>query len=132
MCSITVESRGTILYTPMIQIKRVYEAPEKADGQRILVDRLWPRGVSKEHAKIDRWVKELAPSAKLRKWFNHDPEKWPQFKAKYREELERNKSIAVFIKELKQEATTFVYAASDTQHNNAVVLKEYLENYEKR
>src|SRR5262249_28318575 len=111
----------------MIKLKRVYEAPSEDDGSRILVERLWPRGISKEKAKVDEWLKELAPSPELRKWFQHDPAKWQEFQKRYRNELDENKEL---VKELKRRArgktVTFVYAARDEEHNSAVLLKEYI------
>ncbi|MFB6491069.1 MAG: DUF488 domain-containing protein [Thermoproteus sp. AZ2] len=111
----------------MIKVKRVYDPPEPDDGLRILVDRLWPRGVKKESAKIDLWLKEVAPSDELRRWFGHDPAKWEEFKARYAEELRGNPAF----EELKRLAAsgniTLLYAARDRAHNNAVVLKELLE-----
>ena len=111
-----------------LEIKRIYEPPLPDDGFRILVDRLWPRGLPKADAKVDKWLKEVAPSAGLRKWFNHDPEKWPEFTWRYTEELEHNKAITdlneVFKSHLK---TTLLYGARDTKHNHAIVLKNYLK-----
>jgi len=112
-----------------IQIKRVYEQPSPHDGFRILVDRLWPRGVTKKNAKIDLWIKEIAPSSSLRQWFGHDPNKWNEFKRRYYEELNENKVLVTeFVKLVKKEKTTLVYGAKDQKHNNAVVLKDYLES----
>ncbi len=112
----------------MIRTKRAYEPPSKEDGFRILVDRLWPRGMSKESAQIDLWLKDVAPSDSLRKWFSHDPEKWPGFKERYHKELEK-KSIIRTIRSLEEEkgAITLLYSAKDTKHNNAVFLQEYLQ-----
>ena len=111
-----------------MKIKRVYEKPEKDDGTRILVDRLWPRGMTKEKAAVDLWLKEIAPSTALRKWFNHDPAKWPEFIQRYRKELEHNKEqVSILKKELSKEVT-LLYASKDEKHNDAVVLKEMLEN----
>ena len=111
----------------MIKLKRAYEAPSEEDGVRILVERLWPRGISKEKAKIDEWLKELSPSPALRKWFGHDPEKWEEFQKRYRNELDQNQEMA---KDLKRRArgktVTFVYAARDEEHNSARLLKEYI------
>ncbi|MCW9708100.1 DUF488 domain-containing protein [Fodinibius salsisoli] len=113
----------------MIQLKRAYDTPDPTDGYRILVDRLWPRGVSKEQLKLDLWLKEIAPSDELRRWFQHDPEKFEAFSQRYRQELEHNEELVqhllTHIKE--QERTTFVFAAKDRQHNNAVVLKAFVE-----
>ena len=113
---------------PLISIKRVYEPASGQDGLRILVDRLWPRGLSKESARIDVWIKEVAPSDALRKWFSHDPKKWTEFKRKYGAELEKKKGFVSKIKSLEREKKriTLVYAAKDTEHNNAVFLLEYM------
>jgi uncharacterized protein YeaO (DUF488 family) len=112
----------------MIHIKRAYEAPSKQDGTRILVERLWPRGVSKKDAALDLWLKDVAPSAELRTWFAHDPAKWQQFRKRYWAELERNKEAVDALKQhVKKGTATFVYAARDEEHNSAVVLKEFLE-----
>lgn len=111
-----------------IRVKRVYEAPEPSDGTRILVDRLWPRGLTKEKARIGLWLKDIAPSAELREWFGHDPEKWPEFQHRYEQELEANKTVVAELrKELQAGAATLVYGAKDEAHNDAVVLKAYLE-----
>jgi uncharacterized protein YeaO (DUF488 family) len=110
-----------------IQLKRSYDKPAPRDGTRILVDRLWPRGVTKEKAKIDRWMKEIAPSTELRQWFAHDPEKWPEFRKRYRAELKGNEALAELKKVAKKQPVTLVYAAKDEVHNGAVVLKEILE-----
>lgn len=112
----------------MIRLKRVYEPPAPEDGQRILVERLWPRGVNQERAAIDLWLKEVAPSPELRTWFGHDPAKWEEFRRRYREELDRNPEAIARLRELAgEEPLTFVYAARDEQHNSALLLKEYLE-----
>ncbi len=113
----------------MIKIKRVYQPPEETDGFRILVDRLWPRGVSKEKAKVDLWFKEIAPSNELRKWYGHDPEKWQAFQEKYREELKGKSTYIAIIRDYEKEhgTVTLVYAAKDEDHNNAVVLKDKLD-----
>ncbi len=111
----------------MIEVKRAYEEPQKKDGLRILVDRIWPRGVKKEKAAIDDWVKDIAPSSKLRKWFSHDPEKWPEFKKRYFKELDEKTELVQKIVEMaKDEPVTLIYSAKDPEHNNAVVLKEYV------
>ena len=113
----------------MIQAKRVYEKPRKADGTRILVDRLWPRGVSKQAARVDKWLKEIAPSDELRKWFAHDPRKWLQFKSRYKKELEGKRDLIDELREIsKRGALTLVYSAKDEAHNQAAVLKEILES----
>lgn len=112
----------------MIRLKRVYEEPSRGDGLRVLVERLWPRGVSKERAAIDLWVKELAPSTELRKWFSHDLEKWDEFRARYRAELEqREELLAELQAQVAKGPVTFVFAASDPEHNSALVLKGFLE-----
>ncbi len=108
-----------------IRIKRVYEQPEKEDGIRILVDRLWPRGLTKEKAGIDLWLKEIAPSNELRKWFGHDPERWTEFRERYSNELRMNeKQVSLLNEELKKGRVTLVYGAKDEEHNEAQVLKE--------
>jgi len=111
-----------------VRIKRVYFEPAEEDGERILVDRLWPRGLTKEKASVDLWLKEIAPSNELRKWFGHDPTRWPEFKRKYIEEL---KASSEPLEQLRQEATqgtiTLLYAARDEEHNEAVVLEELLQ-----
>lgn len=110
------------------QIKRVYEEPSEDDGKRILIDRLWPRGLTKEKAKIDVWLKDIAPSTQLRQWFGHDYQKWREFKRRYQGELEKNITIVSQLVELlKKGNVTLVYGAKDKEHNDAVVLKEYLE-----
>lgn len=111
-----------------IQIKRVYDSPLAEDGLRILIDRLWPRGLSKEQAQIDFWYKEIAPTNELRSWFSHKPELFEEFSRKYTKELESQKSILKEIKELaKKEQVTLLYSAKNTEFNNAVVLKKILE-----
>jgi uncharacterized protein YeaO (DUF488 family) len=110
-----------------IRLKRVYESPTEDDGNRILVERLWPRGVSKAKAEIDLWLKEVAPSAELRKWYGHDSARWEEFRRRYRAELdERGEVLSDLKRRLKEGTVTFVYAAKDEEHNSAVVLKEYL------
>lgn len=113
----------------MIKIKRAYEKPSKDDGYRILVDRLWPRGVSKSKARIDLWLKEISPSNELRKWFSHDLEKWNEFKKRYHVELKNQKELLQKIKEIEKEHTiiTLVYAAKDDRHNNAIFLADELK-----
>lgn len=110
-----------------INIKRVYEPPAKDDGKRILVDRLWPRGLTKEKAAIDLWLKDIAPTTELRKWFGHEPDKWQEFQKRYRKELKENKeAVLILKKEAKSKTLTLLYAAKDELHNDAVVLKEFL------
>ena len=112
----------------MIKLKRAYEAASPGDGLRILVERLWPRGVSKQKARIDIWLKSLAPSAQLREWYAHDPVKWPQFRKRYFAELKDQRDLLALLKLIGDEKTvTFVYAASDLERNSALALKEYLE-----
>lgn len=117
----------------MIRLKRAYEKPDADDGERILVDRLWPRGLTKQKARIDLWMKGIAPSTELRKWFGHDPSKWEEFQRRYTAELRLHADL---IKELKRKARgatiTLVYAARDEAHNEAVVLKEFLERPARR
>jgi len=113
-----------------LNIKRVYDAADPADGTRILVDRLWPRGLTKEKAKVDLWLKEIAPSAGLRKWFGHDPAKWTEFKKRYRAELNENTaSVSTLKDQIKKGTTTLVYGAKDEEHNDAVLLREYLSGH---
>ncbi|HOI12415.1 MAG TPA: DUF488 domain-containing protein [Methanoculleus sp.] len=112
----------------MIRTKRIYEEPSEDDGLRVLVDRLWPRGVSKAEAKIDRWEKDLAPTNELRKWFGHDPAKWEEFLQRYQAELEDKKeTLALLRQEASDGTVTLLYAAKDETHNNAVALKRYIE-----
>ena len=112
----------------MIHLKRVYDEPANQDGLRILVERLWPRGVSKEKAAVDLWLKDLAPSTELRKWFGHDTEKWDEFRKRYWLELSGKGDLLTQLKNRTTEGdVTFVFAASDEERNSAVALKEYLE-----
>jgi len=110
-----------------ILLKRAYEAPAQADGERILVDRLWPRGLSKATARIDLWLKDVAPSTELRQWFGHDPGKWVEFGKRYRAELKRNPALDMLRERVRHGDVTLVYGARDAQHNQAVVLKQVLE-----
>lgn len=111
-----------------LRIKRVYEEPEKSDGRRILVDRLWPRGLKKEDAHLDAWVKEVAPSNDLRKWYGHDPEKWPEFERRYFAELDANpEAVEALRAELHGRTVTFLFSSKETELNNAAALVEYLE-----
>jgi uncharacterized protein YeaO (DUF488 family) len=110
-----------------IGVRRIYSAPSSTDGYRILVDRIWPRGVAKDKAAVDLWLKEIAPSAALRKWFAHDPARWAEFLVRYHRELALNPDSVAQIRGLaKKGAVTLVYAARDEQHNNAVALQLYL------
>ena len=113
----------------MIRIKRVYEKPAKEDGARVLVDRLWPRGMKKEAVKIDLWVKEVAPSDALRKSFCHDVEKWPEFQKRYRAELKKKKELLADLKKMEKErgTLTLLFGAKNVEHNQAVVLAEVLK-----
>lgn len=112
-----------------IRIKRAYAPPDDNDGCRVLVDRLWPRGVSKDEARIEEWYKEIAPSAELRKWYNHVPERWPEFRRRYFVELAGKAELVAELSEKAQRGVvTLLYGARDEQRNNAVALKEYLEN----
>jgi uncharacterized protein YeaO (DUF488 family) len=113
-----------------IKIKRAYDAPEKSDGTRILVDRLWPRGKSKSILGIDLWLKDIAPSDGLRKWYSHDPERWEEFKAHYFEELDANRAaMDQLLEALKKGPVTFVFSAKEEKYNNAVALGEYIEKH---
>jgi uncharacterized protein YeaO (DUF488 family) len=117
---------------PMIKLKRAYEPASKGDGLRNLVERLWPRGVSKQKARIDLWLKPLAPGTELRRWHGHDPARWPQFRKRYQAELKGQGDVLALLKYVTEERTvTFVYAASDEGRNSAVVLKELLERGKK-
>ncbi len=113
----------------MLKTKRIYESFSNHDGHRILVDRLWPRGISKESAHIDVWMKDIAPSAELRKWFCHDADKWDEFTQLYTQELTDNKQLLLDIKKLEEEhkTVTLLYGAKDTEHNQAQVLLKVLE-----
>jgi uncharacterized protein YeaO (DUF488 family) len=112
----------------MIRLKRAYEAYSPDDGLRILVERLWPRGVSKQQAKIDLWLKDLAPSAELRQWYSHDPARWPGFRKRYWAELKDQGDLLTLLKYvIEKRSVTFVYAASDKERNSALALKEFLE-----
>ncbi len=113
---------------PRIQVKRAYEAPAPEDGARVLIDRLWPRGLTKEKARLVAWRKELAPSEELRRWFGHDPDRFGRFRARYRMELLRHRdALADLALACERGTVTLVYSARDKEHNNAAVLKELLE-----
>ena len=112
---------------PRISVKRVYDPADKADGFRVLVDRVWPRGVTKERAKLDLWLKSVAPSTQLRKWFDHDPQKWPEFKRRYFAELDADPTgLDELVSRATASVVTLVFSARDEQHNQAVALREYL------
>ncbi len=111
-----------------IRLRRVYEPPARGDGTRVLVDRLWPRGLSKEAARVDLWLKDIAPSTELRKWFGHDAAKWSEFQERYRAELRaHDDAVRRIAEEAQRGRVTLVYGAKDTVHNDAVVLKQFLE-----
>jgi uncharacterized protein YeaO (DUF488 family) len=110
-----------------VKLKRAYDPPSRDDGMRILVDRLWPRGISKEKAALDRWMKDIAPSNDLRKWFAHDPERWREFRRRYAQELRQRPDLLAELRSLARAGTvTLVYAAHDEAHNDAVVLRDLL------
>lgn len=110
-----------------IQIKRVYEPAEPSDGFRVLVDRLWPRGIAKERAALDLWMKDVAPSTELRRWFAHDPKRWAEFQTRYRAELKEHASDLAELKSRARKGTvTLLFGARDVEHNEAVVLQKYL------
>jgi uncharacterized protein YeaO (DUF488 family) len=112
----------------MIQVKRVYEPAAPEDGIRVLVDRIWPRGVTKQKARLDMWLKEIAPSTALRKWFAHDPAKWTDFKKRYAQELDSHREIlAELAAKAKRSAVTLLFSSKEERYNNAAALKEYLE-----
>jgi uncharacterized protein YeaO (DUF488 family) len=115
----------------MIHLKRAYEAPTRADGKRVLVERLWPRGLTKARAALDLWLKDIAPSPELRKWFAHDPGRWKQFQRRYWKELQKNPAAVVELRGLiKKGHVTLIYAARDQEHNGALALKEFLDSGE--
>ncbi len=113
----------------MIKVKRIYDPPAPEDGFRILVDRLWPRGLTKDKAKVDLWLKEISPSHELRKWYAHDPKKWPEFKKKYFEEIRGEKeTFDLIVKKAKGGTVTLLYSSKEEKLNNAVALKEFLQS----
>ncbi len=113
-----------------IGVRRVYESPVPGDGRRLLVDRLWPRGLSKDAAALDGWYKEVAPSDALRRWYGHDPHRFPEFRRRYRAELRAAKdSVEALLQEVRRADVVLLYAAHDAEHNNAVVLREYLKEH---
>jgi uncharacterized protein YeaO (DUF488 family) len=110
-----------------VKLKRAYDPPSRKDGTRILVDRLWPRGISKQKAALDRWTKDIAPSTDLRKWFAHDPERWEEFRRRYAEELRQHRDLVAELRSLARKGPiTLVYSAHDEMHNDAVVLRDVL------
>jgi uncharacterized protein YeaO (DUF488 family) len=119
--------RVSMMSAPEIRLKRAYDPPAAADGPRILVERLWPRGLTRERAKIDHWCKEVAPSPDLRRWYGHDPARWPEFRRRYRAELRSNAQEVTRLAELcAGRRVTFIFAARDESMNSAVVLRDYL------
>ena len=112
----------------MIKLKRAYEKPARDDGERILVERLWPRGLTKLQAKVDLWLKDVAPSTELRKWFGHDPDRWDEFRRRYQKELRSKEDLIKLLKRKAEAGTiTLIYAARDEEHNGALVLKQFLQ-----
>ncbi len=112
----------------MLKIKRVYDPPSRDDGKRILIDRLWPRGLKKEKARINEWIKEIGPSTELRKWFSHDPDKWTEFKKRFFKELHKNQEAVDGLVALEKKGTvTLLFGSREERYNNAVALKEYIE-----
>ncbi|AYG68725.1 MULTISPECIES: DUF488 domain-containing protein [unclassified Rhizobium] len=110
-----------------VRIKRIYEPADGRDGKRILVDRLWPRGIAKNDAHIDVWLKEIAPSTDLRRWFGHDPNKWDEFRRRYRDELKKNSEAVDELKDqIGQSTATLLYGAKDSEHNHAIVLRDFI------
>ena len=116
-----------------IQVKRVYDAPGPGDGMRILIDRLWPRGLSKAKAEVDVWMKEIAPSTELRRWYGHDAEKWPEFRKRYHAELDEKPDVAgELMSHVEKEQVTLLFGSREERLNNAFALKEYLESRARR
>lgn len=112
----------------MIKVKRIYDPPETGDGYRILVDRLWPRGMSKDRAKVNLWLKEISPSNDLRKWYGHAPEKWAEFKKRYSQEIrERKEEFDLLLKKAREGTVTFLFSSQEKKLNNAAALKEFVE-----
>lgn len=112
----------------MLKIKRAYDRPSRGDGKRVLVDRLWPRGLKREEANLDEWLKELGPSPELRKWFGHDPDKWDSFKKKFFQELQRRQETVDRLAGMaRNDTVTLLYGSREEHYNNAVALREYLE-----
>ena len=113
----------------MLKVKRAYEVAARSDGKRFLVERLWPRGIKKSDLQIDAWLKDVAPSTELRRWFSHDPAKWQEFRRRYSAELERNpQSWQPIIEAARQKTVTLIYSSHDSEHNNALALRDYLAN----
>lgn len=123
-----LDSGFTLITARDLRIKRVYDTPAQSDGFRVLVDRLWPRGISKRRAKLGDWMPDLAPSAELRRWFRHDPERWDEFRRRYRAELTRKPSLISSVRDRSlDERVTLLYAARDPLYNHARVLKQFIE-----
>ena len=117
----------------MLKIKRIYDGEASADGRRILVDRLWPRGIKKEAVRVDEWIKDIAPSTELRRWFAHDPSKWTEFKTRYCRELEAKKDLLdTLSRQASGRTVTLLYSARDVRHNNAAALRELLDGGKRR
>lgn len=113
-----------------IRLKRIYDKPANRDGHRVLIDRLWPRGIKKDDARLDDWAKDIAPSDELRKWFDHDPNKWPAFKKKYAAQLKgQHEALKAIVKAVPSNTLTLLYAAKDEKHNHAIVLQAYLQDH---
>jgi len=113
----------------MLKLKRAYEPASREDGQRFLVERLWPRGVKKTSLHLDAWLKDIAPTGGLRQWFSHDPKKWDEFRQRYRAELERHPEVCdPILKAARRDTVTLIYSSHDSEHNNAVALRDYLES----
>jgi uncharacterized protein YeaO (DUF488 family) len=124
--------KGACLPIP-ISLKRAYEKPSLEDGKRILVERLWPRGLKKESARIDEWFKDVAPSTELREWYSHDPAKWSEFKKRYWKELEAKKDLVLRLgQESRESKVTFIFGSKEEKLNNANALKEYIEVHSNR
>jgi uncharacterized protein YeaO (DUF488 family) len=131
--STRAEQMMTRIHPANVKLKRAYEPPGRSDGKRILIDRLWPRGVRKEDAKIDEWMKEIAPSSGLRKWFGHDPARWSEFQHRYHTEIEHHPEQLERLRMLAREGPiTLVFSAHDEAHNDAVVLRELILGYHSR
>lgn len=116
---------------PHVKLKRAYDTAARSDGHRILVDRIWPRGISREELSLADWIKDAAPSSGLRKWFGHEPARWAEFKRRYFQELDRHPdALAPLVERTRAGTVTLVFAARDAEHSNAAALKEYLERHE--
>jgi uncharacterized protein YeaO (DUF488 family) len=124
----SVPNPQTVSGDVMIQLKRAYEPPSEQDGYRVLIDRIWPRGVKKEELAVDTWLKEIAPSSDLRRWFNHEPQKWQEFCTRYKAELKDRQDVIEFLKEQSKDGVlTLIFGAKEIRYNNAVALKHYLD-----